>query len=261
MRTLGIDLAASPRETAACWIDWSSAPAVASLVDDRLDNDTLLGLMPSADKVGIDAPFGWPDCFLEAVRRHRDDHQWPFERPDRNENQRANAVRRLRYRATDVFVTKQPDVRRPPLSVSSDLIGVTAMRCAALLTRYAATAPVDRAGLDGRVVEVYPAAALDVWQLSGGASYKRRDGRSEREKLMTKLKRRFGRSLDIRRVRASCLDSDHALNAVVCGLVARAAAGGATWRPSDGRVSVGQAKREGWLHLPRPGTLKMLVGD
>ena len=50
--------------------------------------------------------------------------------------------------------------------MSTDLVGVAAMRCASLLDSLAVRGmPVDRSG-SGLVMEVYPAAALREWQLS-----------------------------------------------------------------------------------------------
>lgn len=55
--------------------------------------------------------------------------------------------RELRYRATDYRVRQITG--RWPLSVSTDRIGVAAMRCASLLDSLAAQgAPVDRCGSD-----------------------------------------------------------------------------------------------------------------
>jgi hypothetical protein len=51
------------------------------------------------------------------------------------------------------------DRQRLPLSVSTDLIALPAMRAMALLHRHGVT---DRSG-DGRFFEVYPAASLRVW--------------------------------------------------------------------------------------------------
>jgi hypothetical protein len=54
---------------------------------------------------------------------------------------------------------------RRPVSVSTDRLGVTAMRCAHLLHRWSNGQHIDRTG-PGRFVEVYPAAALVRWGLS-----------------------------------------------------------------------------------------------
>ena len=67
MRSLGIDLAAEPPDTAACEIIWLADGARGRVYTDRLDDDRLLALIESADKVGIDCPFGWPQSFVDAV--------------------------------------------------------------------------------------------------------------------------------------------------------------------------------------------------
>jgi predicted nuclease with RNAse H fold len=158
MRSLGIDLAAEPPDTAACEITWLADTAHARLHTDRLDDDHLLALIRSADKAGIDCPFGWPQPFDTAVTAHANGVAWP------GRGQLGLSHRRsLRYRLTDEVVHQRVGVW--PLSVSTDRIGVTAMRCAALLDALAtADHPVDRVG-GGRVVEVYPAAALKHWGL------------------------------------------------------------------------------------------------
>ena len=77
MRTLGIDLAAQPANTSACTIDWGPGRPIVSGLRSGLDDDTLLDAIEGADKVAIDAPFGWPDEFVEAVSAHRNRAGWP----------------------------------------------------------------------------------------------------------------------------------------------------------------------------------------
>src|SRR4029450_8934519 len=77
MRSLGIDLAAEPPDTAACEITWLTDSARGRLYTDRLDDDQLLALIESADKVGIDCPFGWPKPFANAVAAHANAAAWP----------------------------------------------------------------------------------------------------------------------------------------------------------------------------------------
>ena len=63
MRTLGIDLAAQPRNTSSCRIDWGAQTAQISQLHSGRDDESLLEEIADADKVAIDAPFGWPDEF------------------------------------------------------------------------------------------------------------------------------------------------------------------------------------------------------
>ena len=172
MRSFGIDLAAEPPNTAACEITWTAHGAHGRLYADRLDDGRLLTLIETADKVGIDCPFGWPLPFINAVAIHANAAAWP------GRGQLGSSHRQsLRYRLTDQISHQQVGIW--PLSVSTDRIGVTAMRCAALLDALAAAGhPVDRAG-GGRVVEVYPAAALKHWGLPHQGYKSKREPSSE----------------------------------------------------------------------------------
>jgi hypothetical protein len=57
--TLGIDLGSQPATTAACLMRWEPGTATVLDLGLGLDDKALLGLARDADKVGIDAPFGW----------------------------------------------------------------------------------------------------------------------------------------------------------------------------------------------------------
>ncbi|HMA27050.1 MAG: DUF429 domain-containing protein, partial [Solirubrobacterales bacterium] len=139
MRTLGIDLAAQPANTSACAIEWATGVPVVSDLRTGLDDGALLEAISGADKVGIDAPFGWPDEFVDAVAAHRNRAGWPGAGEDQDLYRF-----QLSFRATDRRLIERG--ARRPLSVSTDLIGVVAMRCAYLLDRLAAWGqPVDRA--------------------------------------------------------------------------------------------------------------------
>lgn len=64
MVTLGVDLASRPEKTSTCLIAWDSTSAhVQSLSKGATDED-LLELFKHPDKIGIDAPFGWPRPFV-----------------------------------------------------------------------------------------------------------------------------------------------------------------------------------------------------
>jgi Protein of unknown function (DUF429) len=62
--TVGIDLAAQDKDTAACRIEWSGGGASVSVPDVGLADDALVDRVISGDRVGIDAPFGCPDEFV-----------------------------------------------------------------------------------------------------------------------------------------------------------------------------------------------------
>jgi hypothetical protein len=57
--------------------------------------------------------------------------------------------------------------------------------------------------------------------------------------------------------RAEIVRTDHALDALICALVARAAATDRTRRPPPELRDV--AAREGWIHLPDEGSLAELA--
>jgi predicted nuclease with RNAse H fold len=118
MKTLGIDLSANPLKTGACLIDWEST-AVTFLRRPTVD-DELVAAAAGSDMTAIDVPLGWPDEFIDAVVAHRDATGWP---PASREPP-ADRVP-LRYRLTDLALIA---AGARPLSVSTDRIGVAAMR-------------------------------------------------------------------------------------------------------------------------------------
>jgi predicted RNase H-like nuclease len=137
------------------------------------------------------------------------------------------------------------------------------MRCYRLLSRLQPQ-PVDRTGA-GRVVEVYPAAALLRWlgdDLPGGIvpSYKdTKPGRREaREQIFTALTDNTVAVLDLTaEFRDRCIDSDDVPDALVCALIARAADIRLVDEIPDG--SRWAASREGWITLPTPDSLSTLA--
>ena len=150
--TIGVDLAAQPRETAACTIRWDPPLATVGYLAVGLSRCRLLALVEKEkpEKVAIDAPFGWPVPFVKAVADYEATGRWT-----------GSEVPTLRLRATDRAVIAATG--QQPLSVSSDRIAITAMRCARLLTSLSdAGYPVSRDGA-GLAAEVYPAAALRSW--------------------------------------------------------------------------------------------------
>lgn len=241
VRTLGIDLAAQPTNTSACAIDWGAGTPVVSGLASGLDDNALLEAIQGADKVGIDAPFGWPDDFVKAVSAHHNRAGWPGSGEDQD-------VYRfhLSFRATDRRLIEHG--ARRPLSVSTDLIGVVAMRCAYLLDRLAAWGePVDRAGT-GKVIEAYPAPALSSWGLSA-VGYKSRVGMTRLPELLNQLEEALG-GIQMTSEQREAMATDHnRFDALVASLVARAAALGLT-QPPETEEERDRAAREGWIHVP-----------
>jgi predicted nuclease with RNAse H fold len=235
--TLGIDLAAESAKTGACRIRWEPGRAVlewvrVGRVKEPLSNDDLLALMRETDAVGIDAPFGWPRRFVAAVWEWSSAGGW-------GEPWDAEARRALRLRATDRWIAARARARAP-LSVSADSIGVCAMRACALLQAFNA-AKLDR--VNGPGFEVYPAGALREWGFDP-RGYKQ-DPKT-RERLLDELV--SGGWVDTGSWRAELVRTDHALDAFLSAIVARAAATGQVIPVPDDHAD--DAAVEGWIHLP-----------
>ncbi len=246
MNVLGIDLAAAARKTYACALVGRDGGLVAELFAE-CDDDRLLTLAEGMQKVAIDAPFGWPRAFVEALAAHRRFETWPA--PDDGPPETFRAA--LSFRATDRVVMHT----RRPLSVSTDKLGVTAMRCAHLLQRWSSAGEaVDRAG-GGRFVEVYPAGALVRWGLHG-SGYKGSD-KTALQALVTAICEAMPQLTLSTRDRDLCADVDDAFDALVAALVARAALLGLTDAPPQSQLEI--AAEEGWIHLPLRGSLPFVA--
>jgi len=236
MKTLGVDLAAQAAKTAVCSIRWGTSEATVELLEVGVTDDRLLELFPQADKVGVDVPLGWPDSFLKAVYAHRDFQPWP-----------APSVTELRYRATDRFVHQKTE--KWPLSVSTDKIGVVALRAAALLSKMAVRESVERTGA-AWLVEVYPAAALIRW---GFSLAERRNTALLASELAKKLVPHLKIPEDFE---ALCAKKRDALDSLVAALIARASALGLC-EPIPAEHSA-LARTEGWIALPFADSLNQL---
>jgi predicted nuclease with RNAse H fold len=234
MRTVGIDLAADPRRTAACTIDWSG-PSI-TIGGPPVADDRIVELVTEADRTGVDVPFGWPDSFVEVVGAHQRGAPWPHDH---------DGTAELRLRLTDRWV--QQHHRLVPLSVSADRIGVAAMRWARLESTLSARGvEIDRSGLGGAVAETYPAGALRLWGLRA-TGYKRAAGREALAELVDSVVAQCG-SFGTTAGPALAGCSDDQLDAFLCAVLAREVAVGHTTAPVGDQVAV--ARREGWIHLP-----------
>lgn len=236
--TAGIDLSASPKTTAICRIRWRGASAVAEFESSHGTDERIAETIRSSERTGIDAPFGWPQPFVDALVGHAKGRRWPG-RGKSPEGFR----RQLRLRRTDEVVAAAGVT---PLSVSTEKLGVTAMRCAlALDAAQQAGAAIDRSGVTGAVCEVYPAASLNAWGVDR-KGYKQADNPDARRRILRSLRSRFpGLEVD----GALTVATDHALDALISAIVARAVLDRGTNRPSG--VDLELARVEGWIHLPR----------
>jgi len=241
VRTVGVDLAAEARTTAVCAVDWDGdGRAEVTELCLGADDSKVLAAFHHADRVAVDCPLGWPEPFVEFLVAHRGG---PVSVPA---GIAGLAWRRtLSRRTTDFACERVSGVR--PLSVAADRIAAVAMRGAGLLSALAALGkPVDRAGR-GVLVETYPAAALKLWSLPH-QGYKGVRNVDALDRLVDAL-RTSAPWLEVGAFDGLCRRSDDAFDALVCALVARAAALGAVAGP-DGAAEASAARSEGWIVLP-----------
>lgn len=237
MITVGVDLAAEPKGTALAVIAWSQEAATLVSLKLGVADDAIVEVTKTADKVGIDCALGWPVEFIEFLNR-----QARAGGDGDLIDGSIDARRRLAYRETDRRV--HATTGRWPLSVSTDRLGLTAIRCAGLLSKMQLEGiEVDRSGA-GKVVEVYPGAALRIW---GFETKGYRTSADIRRELLAHLKGlapwfSFGPHIDL------IVESCDAFDAVIAALATRAAALNLYEKPSAQLLA--QAKIEGWIALP-----------
>lgn len=263
MRTLGIDLASQPDNTALCLIEWADGRASvielakgADRSGDKLTDGRLLGAItgepnvPAPTMTAIDAPFGWPKLFAEVIA---DPDRWP---DSLDEN-----PRELLRRATDLAV--EGVTGKQPLAVTTERIAYAAIRANRMLSRLqrGTNFVVDRSGATGVICETYPDAALrefGLWPkgLASSASYKGETTTAVRGRIVEGLRLRAP-WLTLADAHLEALHrSDDCVDALVCALVARARERGHTTQPPDPVL----ASVEGWIHLPESaGVLELLV--
>lgn len=244
--TGGVDLASQAKYTGVCVITWSESRATVTEMSDHADDECIAQLMGRVEKLGIDIPLGWPMAFVDAVSMHASDGSWPAD----YDHAQAHA---FRYRKTDLWIRETLNARLP-LSVSSDLIAIPAMRAAALLARQ--DAPVVRDG-SGIVAEVYPAAALRRWGFRS-QQYKGTLHAEARRELVLHLRREtkhwFEFADDFVEI---CCMNDNAWDALIAALVARAVSVGLV-EPIPSEYAAA-ARQEGWIALPTVNSLHQLA--
>ena len=239
MLTVGVDLAAKPKNTALATVEWSIDGA--HVIDLQVDvgDDAIVRSARTAAKIGIDCPLGWPDRFVQFLGEFHDGSYAAIPEPAGQDWRRS-----LAYRITDEKV--RADLARftvIPLSVAADRIGITAMRAARIQSLLAKDGhKVDRAG-SGLIVEVYPAGGLAFWEMS----HRRYKG-TKNEEALGDLVDQLPKWLHLDEKAELCRKSDHAFDAVIAALLARAAALDLATRPSAAEQDT--AAREGWIAMP-----------
>ncbi|MDF2442598.1 MAG: hypothetical protein JWR01_801 [Subtercola sp.] len=256
MITAGVDLAAEPKGTALAVIEWpepggrgsgrgSGFAATLTSLTLGVDDAQVADCATQVDRLGIDCALGWPDDFVQFIVAHHEGRVL-----DPGIDGGIDWRRTLAYRETDRVVRERTG--RWPLSVSTDRLGLTAMRAAGLLARIAERGiPIDRSG-SGLVVEIYPVASLRLWGLRT-AGY-RADALRRAELIADLLA--AAPWFDVQGFGPLMQSSTDAFDAVVAALATRAAAVGLADRPGERMLA--RARREGWVALPN-GSLQSLV--
>jgi len=242
--TVGVDLAAEAKRTAVAVVEWDAGQAMVIRVGSGADDNVILDSMANADKVGLDCPLGWPEDFVAFISRHH--RRAPVPVPPGYPA--GGWKRRLTLRVTDEVVRNEMGLT--PLSVSADLIGHVALRCACLLAEAGRRGlDIDRTG-DGLIVEAYPAASLRAWGLTH-KRYKKPGTGQALDDLVDIL--RDTPWLHLGAAETTCRESHDAFDAVIAALTARAAARGLTRRPQT-QAEATAASTEGWIAFPLPAT-------
>jgi hypothetical protein len=237
MRTAGVDLAAEPKGTALAVIEWGREAAALVELHVGVADPLVVETARTVDKLGIDCALGWPDAFVEFVSDHAAGR---LDGPPADGGMEWR--RTLAYRETDRRT--RAVTGRWPLSVSTDRLGLTAMRCAGLLGRLREDGlDVDRSGA-GHIAEVYPGATLRVW---GFDTTGYRVDAGARARLVSDLAN-AAPWFDAAAFAEPMTASADAFDAVMAALAARGAALGLHERPAPDVL--GQARREGWIALP-----------
>lgn len=262
----GVDLAAEAAGTALAVFHAGGGAVALESLSLGVDDEAIVRATREVELIGIDCAFGWPSDFVDFVARHSGFGEraaavggvqpaGPTAGLEGEDDPTALEAtgdlawrRRLAYRETDRFVTEQTGAR--PLSVATDRLGMTALRCAVLLQRLAADREtrgrvVDRSGqYPSAVVEVYPAMALRVWGLARPGYKTTPDARRT---LIADLEQ-AAPWLELGAHRDLMTTSADALDAVLAALVALAHRRGASIPPAPHQRAL--AASEGWIAIP-----------
>lgn len=204
--------------------DQSVAKTVNSWIEDK---DRVL--------IAMDAPLGWPEQMGKVLKKHQAGETMNIKPSD------------LFQRETDRFVRKQTG--KKPLEVGADRIARTAHAALKILHELSQLQkePIQMAWLNQnitgmQVIEVYPAATLEVYGIQS-KGYKKKQQLEQRRQMIQKLKKHLvlHDGLDLLVENADALDS------VVCLLSARDFLAGEVYEPKNPSL----AKKEGWIWVKK----------
>ena len=236
MLTAGVDLAAEPKGTALAIIEWKETTATLVDLELGVSDETIVEAAGVVDKLGIDCALGWPIEFVEFLNNHANLKSNSF--PDGGMDWR----RRASFRESDRHVREVTG--KWPLSVSTDRLGLTAMRCAGLQGRLQQSGiEIDRSGA-GKIVEIYPGASLRLWGFDTTGYRANEDARAE---LLPAVEH-SAPWLNLGSNRELMIRSTDAFDAVIASLATRAAAINQYLPPPKEFLAVAQV--EGWIALP-----------
>jgi predicted nuclease with RNAse H fold len=234
--TAGVDLAAEPKGTALAVIEWKETSATLVDLELGVTDETIIEAAGVVDKLGIDCALGWPIEFVEFLNQHANLNSQAF--PDGGMDWR----RRVSFRESDRHVREVTG--KWPLSVSTDRLGLTAMRCAGLQGRIQQSGiEIDRSGF-GKIVEIYPGASMRLW---GFDTTGYRADAEAREELLRSIQIEVP-WLNLDAHQDLMISSTDAFDAVIASLATRAAAIGKYAQPPQEQLET--AKIEGWIALP-----------
>lgn len=237
MLIAGVDLAAEPKGTALALIDWIPGRAVLTDLQLGVADEAIVAAATGVSKIGIDCALGWPVEFINFVNL-----QAEISTGSPQFDGGIDWRRKLAYRETDRRVRQVTG--RWPLSVSTDRLGMTAMRATGLLSKMAHHGiSIDRSGA-GKVVEIYPAASMRIWGFQTSGYRASRDIRAQLLKsVLTEAP-----WLDLQSNTELMIESCDAFDSVIAALATRSAALGQYQAPEAALIE--QAKIEGWVALP-----------
>ena len=245
MLIAGIDLAAEPKGTAVSVVDWTGGKArLVELQLNTTDAD-LLEITKPSKMIGIDCAFGWPVDFVKFVNEHAS-----LSEESKDFDGGMISRRKLAYRETDR--TTRELTGRWPLSVSTDRLGLTAMRCAGLLGRLNSHGRNTNRSGSGDVVEIYPGATLRLWDFNT-TDY--RKSPAVREVLLDNLLSKAS-WLAVGEFRTQLIASCDAFDSLIASLATRAVALGKFSRPNPEQQLL--AEIEGWVALPTVGIEELI---